>query len=97
MTTETVTTTKKQSFHSAITFMLGFAIIGAVIMTIVTPSMVSILFTPPVSFGTNCEPAAAWSMSKLIASQIFGVVLGVVAGLVMQIWLARRKQRRTNV
>jgi hypothetical protein len=63
-------------------------------MTFVTPYMISILFTPPVSFGTNCEPAAAWSMNKLVVSQFFGVALGMIGGLILYSWMGKRKQRR---
>ena len=61
---------------------------GAIASTWVAPRVISILFTPPVSFGTNCEPAAAWATDKLISSQIGGSGIGVVLALT---WLAFRK------
>ena len=69
----------------AFTYFLGIGLLGGIFMTIITPTTISILFTPPVSFGTNCEPAAAWSMSKLVTSQAVGVVVG---GMTRSSWRA---------
>lgn len=74
--------------HKLLSVCFGFGILGAVISTWVAPRVISILFTPPVSFGTNCEPAAAWATQKLISSQIGGMALGVVLALG---WMAVRK------
>lgn len=76
----------------ALNYVLGIALLGGIFMTIITPTTISILFTPPVSFGTNCEPAAAWSMSKLVTSQFAGVILGGILGLVLHFWLSKRRQ-----
>ncbi len=63
---------------------LSLALIGGLfgitIVTFVAPSISRMLISAPVSFGVNCEPAADWSMSMLIRSQIIGFVLGGVAG-----------------
>jgi len=66
----------------------GFGIIGAVISTWVAPRVISMLVTPPVSFSTNCEPAASWATDKLIAAQLAGLVAGM---LFSGIWLISRK------
>jgi hypothetical protein len=71
----------------------GFGLIGAVICTWVAPRVISILFTPPVSFGTNCEPAAAWATDKLITSQIGGMAIGF---LLAGVWLVSRKLKKSN-
>lgn len=76
--------------HKVLSTCLGFGLVGAVISTWVAPRIISLLFTPPVSFGTNCEPAAAWATDKLISSQIGGIAVGFVAGSVL---LAARKVR----
>jgi hypothetical protein len=49
-----------------------------------------VLFTPPVSFGTNCEPAAVWSMNKLHAAEAIGAVLGMLGGLVLALYTRKR-------
>ncbi|MCX6119957.1 MAG: hypothetical protein NT027_20670, partial [Proteobacteria bacterium] len=54
-------------------WMFSFGLLGWAICTYLAPSVIKLLFTPPVSFGTNCEPAADWSMSKLIYSQSIGI------------------------
>lgn len=57
----------------------GFGILGAFLTTWIAPKVIAILFTAPVSFGTNCEPAANWATEKLIASQLVGLVGGMLA------------------
>ena len=71
-------------------YALGFALIGVFSMSWITPHVISILFTPPVSFGTNCEPAASWSMEKMHISEAIGAAGGLVLG--MAIALHRRKR-----
>lgn len=71
-------------------FVLGFALIGVFGMSLITPYVISVLFTPPVSFGTNCEPAAVWSMNKLHAAEAIGAVLGMIGGLVLALYTRRR-------
>ncbi len=62
---------------------LTTALVTAVFCTWICPIVLKLLFTPPVSFGTNCEPAAAWSMSKLIWTQFIGLLVGAVLGAVL--------------
>ncbi|MGZ3723458.1 MAG: hypothetical protein ACXVA9_11035, partial [Bdellovibrionales bacterium] len=69
---------------------LGTALIFALFLTWLGPIVIKILFTPPVSFGTNCEPAAAWSMSKLIWTQMIGLVLGALSSA---IYIVTRKSK----
>lgn len=57
-------------------------ILGTVIVTLLAPTIIKLLFTSPISFGVNCEPAANWSMSKLVSSQIFGFLAGPVAAFI---------------
>lgn len=71
-------------------FVLGFALIGVFGMSLITPYVISVLFTPPVSFGTNCEPAAVWSMNKLHAAEAIGAVLGMIGGLVLALYTRKR-------
>lgn len=63
-------------------FILACSLLSAILLTWVTPKIIGVLFTPPVSFGTNCEPAAAWSMSKLVWSQFVGLVAGAVFAII---------------
>ena len=79
--------------HKLLSVCFSFGILGAIISTWVAPRIISILFTPPVSFGTNCEPAAAWATDKLIASQIGGLVIGIVVACA---WMALRKIKSTS-
>lgn len=74
-------------------FVFGFGLLGGILMALITPFIISVLFTPPVSFGTNCEPAAAWSMSKLHQSELVGILLGGIGGLLLALWLKKRRER----
>lgn len=80
----------------ALNFVLGFGLLGAITMALVTPFIIKVLFTPPVSFGTNCEPAAAWSMDKLHAGEAVGLVLGMIFGLVIAIQSSRRHTSKSS-
>ncbi len=79
--------------HKILSFCFGFGLLGAIASTWIAPRVISILFTPPVSFGTNCEPAAAWATDKLISSQIAGAVIGAFLALV---WIAIRKVKSSS-
>lgn len=57
-------------------------ILFAVFFTWLGPKVISFLFTPPVSFGINCEPAAAWSMQKLIWTQGIGLLVGAICAII---------------
>lgn len=70
--------------------MFGFGLLGWAVFTFVTPIVIKVLFTPPVSFGTNCEPAAAWSMNKLINTQIFGIFVFMILGLIVSFYFKKR-------
>lgn len=69
---------------------LGTSLAFALFLTWLAPIVIKLLFTPPVSFGTNCEPAADWSMSKLIWTQMIGLVVGA---LTSSIFIATRKSK----
>lgn len=73
-----------KNFHKNLNFALTGGLIGIAIMTLLAPRMIGMILTPPVSFGVNCEPAAAYSMSKLILFQIVGLLLGAVLTLFLR-------------
>ena len=76
--------------------MFGFGLLGWAVFTFVTPIVIKVLFTPPVSFGTNCEPAAAWSMNKLINTQLFGIILFMILGLIVSFYFKKRAQNKID-
>jgi hypothetical protein len=69
---------------------LATALIFAIVLTWMGPFVIKLLFTPPVSFGVNCEPAASFAMSKLIWTQAIGLTLG---GLTSALFMATRKTK----
>jgi hypothetical protein len=76
--------------------MFGFGLLGWAVFTFITPVVIKVLFTPPVSFGTNCEPAAAWSMNKLINTQIFGIIVFMIFGLIVSFYFKKRAQAKED-
>jgi uncharacterized BrkB/YihY/UPF0761 family membrane protein len=73
--------------YKFLSMFFGFGIFGAVVSTWVAPRVISMLVTPPVSFSTNCEPAASWATSKLITAQISGLAIGMIIAC---IWMISR-------
>lgn len=74
--------------HRFLSICFGFGIAGAVVSTWIAPRVISMLVTPPVSFSTNCEPAATWATDKLITAQLAGLVIGMILA---SLWLLSRK------
>ncbi len=83
-------------FSRTANWMFGFGLLGWAVFTFITPIVIKVLFTPPVSFGTNCEPAAAWSMNKLINTQLFGIVLFMVLGVIVSFYFKKRAQDKED-
>ncbi len=77
-------------FSRVANWMFGFGLLGWAVFTFITPVVIKVLFTPPVSFGTNCEPAAAWSMNKLINTQIFGIIVFMILGVIVSFYFKKR-------
>ena len=67
-----------KNFHKNMNIAFIGGLVGLAALTLLGPKIISLVLTPPVSFGVNCEPAAAYSMQKLIICQIVGLVLGVL-------------------
>jgi hypothetical protein len=55
-------------------------ILTLVVASFVAPSVIHFLFTPPVSFGVNCEPAVDYALRGFRTTQLIGFVLGAVGG-----------------
>jgi hypothetical protein len=81
-------------FSRFINWVLGFALIGWMASSYIVPYIIKILFTPPVSFGTNCEPAAEWSIQKLITSQLLVMVGFMILGALADYTLRKRASKR---
>lgn len=86
-----------EKFSRNLSIVLTASLLGGALATWLAPKIISVLFTPPVSFGINCEPAAAWSMGKLVASQGLGLILGMTAGIAFSVYLRRRAERKKSL
>lgn len=80
-----------QKLSLRLNFILTCALIMALVLTWLAPKVIGMLFTPPVSFGTNCEPASAWAMSKLVSTQLIGLVIGALFAVVWVLLPSKKK------
>lgn len=83
-----------KKFSTNLNVLLLSGLFTAALLTWLGPKVIGLLFTPPVSFGTNCEPAAAWSMQKLIWTQFIGLILGALGA---GVFVATRKGQAEKV
>jgi len=67
-----------KNFHKNLNFAFAGGLFGLALMTWIAPKSIGLVLTPPVSFGVNCEPAASYSMQKLILFQAIGLILGIL-------------------
>jgi len=67
-----------KNFHKNLNIAFVGGIVGLALLTWLGPKIIGLVLTPPVSFGVNCEPAATYSMQKLILCQLAGLVVGVL-------------------
>ncbi|MCX6127343.1 MAG: hypothetical protein NTV34_21695 [Proteobacteria bacterium] len=85
------------NFSRIANWVFSFGLLGWAVCTFITPYVIKVLFTPPVSFGTNCEPAAAWSMNKLIMTQVVGIVVFMVLGVFLCFYYQKSKKQSAEV
>ncbi len=69
--------------------------IGIVIATFFAPRIISWYFRPPVDFGVNCSPATDWAMKNLIKAQFTGAVIGLIAAIIIWIFIRKRAAQET--
>jgi hypothetical protein len=67
-----------KNFNKNLNIAFVGGLVGMAIMTWISPKAINLLFTPPVSFGVNCEPAGKYAMEKLILCQSAGLVIGII-------------------
>jgi hypothetical protein len=70
-----------------------FALLGALLSSYLAPKIIAWWFDPPVDIGVNCRGAVEWSMAKLQVTQFWGLVIGLVLGLIVMIAVTRPKLR----
>lgn len=70
---------------------LIFALLGALLSSYVGPKIIAWYFDPPVNIGVNCRSAVEWSMSKLQITQFWGLVGGLIVGVVFMSLVTRTK------
>lgn len=75
---------------------LIFGIVSVVITSLVAPSVIHFLFTPPVSFGVNCEPAVDWALTRFRQTQLLGFVGGLLVGILVSIQFKRRNATKPS-
>jgi hypothetical protein len=80
-------------FSKYVLFAVFVSLVSLLVASFAAPFLIKVLFTPPVSFGTNCEPAADWAMGKLLLSQAVMGIGGFVLGLAVFGWFRRGKKQ----
>lgn len=83
-----------KSFQVNLNIALIGGLIGLALMTFLGPKVIGLVLTPPVSFGVNCEPAATYSMQKLVFCQIFGLIIGILVALLVKYKMSSGKEDR---
>lgn len=79
-----------QSVRKFVIAALSGAAVAVVAASVVAPSVFHLLFTPPVSFGTHCEPAVDWALRNFRNTQLVGLLVGAVAGPVVAALVRKR-------
>ena len=64
--------------------------VAVVAASVLAPSVFHMLFTPPVSFGTHCEPSVDWALRNFRNTQLVGLIVGAVAGPVLAALVRKR-------
>ncbi len=78
----------------SIAMIYGF--IGAVVVTVIAPSISRLLITAPVAFGVNCEPAANWAMNALIRSQMIGFIGGILTAAIWVVYSKTKEAKKSK-
>ncbi len=84
---------KMAAIKTVLAFVLGFAIIGAVVATLIAPGFVTWYNTPDEMSEAMCKcvPLVRTATSQLIRAQLFGIAGGGGAGLVLGTLFARSR------
>lgn len=82
------------NFSRTLNWLFGFGLLGGALCTLIAPYVIGVLFTPPVDLGINCVPAVDWSLKKLIATQMVGIGIFMILGLIFQRMVGNRSRRR---
>ena len=69
------------------------ALVGALLASWLAPKGIAWYFDPPVNIGVNCREATEWAMSRLLMTQFWGLVSGVIASLLIASFLRKRRAR----
>ena len=79
-----------QSVRRFVIAALSGAAVAVVAASLVAPTVFHLLFTPPVSFGTHCEPAVDWALRNFRNTQLVGLLFGAIAGPVVAALVRKR-------
>jgi len=74
------------------TGVMGLA--GSFLMTWLAPKLLSWYFEPPTPMAFSCKDPIRWALSRYQMMQLFGLLGGAVAGLVLFFLLLQRQKRR---
>lgn len=72
--------------------MITGALLGAVLTTWLAPKVIVWYFEPPAQYGFNCRAPIEWSLHHFQVTQIVGIVLGGLIGLLLGFTILKRKE-----
>ncbi len=62
--------------------LLAGGLVGVLLATWITPTLIAWWFEPPVEVGCSCQEPILWAMSTFRRTQLVGLVSGAIAGFV---------------
>jgi hypothetical protein len=85
------------SFYKFGFFTLLFGCLGVIGLGFVAPSVLGVLFTPPISFGNdNCKLAADWALQKYTQTLLGGFVVGLIILTVGKLFFWNRSRKKVK-
>jgi hypothetical protein len=66
------------------------ALIGTILTTWIGPRVIAWYFDPPTSIGVSCKSATEWAMNSMRWTQIWGLLLGTVAGGIVALFFKKK-------
>jgi hypothetical protein len=80
---------------NALYFALGGVLIGLILTTWLAPGAIAWYFNPPIETGGfSCSVPIAWALKRLQWTQLWGIIVGGVLGLVVYGVVQKRRVRQ---
>lgn len=81
---------KSSSMKSIVGLMAVGGVLGGIGISLLMPKILSWWFEPPSTIGVSCAPSITWAIEQFRWSQLIGMGLGALLGLVVGIKYLRK-------